>query len=181
MPLFPSRPHMTSAYDLGHCYIHGFVFAFTGGRLVDTNNDIVEMMNDRSEKGRTAAPSGRREIPRSLMAQAVRDETTRAPPGFASLSFLHHLFVASFAIRSDPPSPIPPCQRTKLDFRPAQYNSNLWMDKGPLSNPSSKDAFSSPTSDHTGRRKLYSAPSTSMMPFDVRTDRTTSELPPLMM
>jgi len=82
---FASRPHMTSAYDLGHYYILVFVFAFA---FVDTGSTLVlsVKMNDRSEKGRTAAPSGRREIPRSLIAEAGRDETTRAPPAFASLS-----------------------------------------------------------------------------------------------
>jgi hypothetical protein len=137
-------------------------------------------MNDRSEKGRTVAPSGAGKFPVCSWLKRLRRDNTNSL-SFCFAFVLHYLFVVLFAIRSDPPSPIPPCQRTKLDFRPAQYNFNLWMDKGPSSNLSSKDAFSSPTFEHTGRRKLYSAPSTSMMPFDVRTDRTTSELPPLMM
>jgi hypothetical protein len=140
---------------------------------------------DWSEKGRTAGPSGAGKFP--VRSWLKRFETRRGGRENDTNTqdclpfFLHRLFVVLFVIRSDPPSPIPPCQRTKLDSRPAQYNSNLWMDKGPLSNSSSKDASISLISEHAGRRILYSAPSTSMMPSDVRTDRTTFEMPPLMM
>jgi len=73
------------------------------------------------------------------------DQAPRAPGiCFALLPSLSSCRLVS-TIRPDLPPPIPPCRRTKLDSRPAQYNFDLWMDKG----------------------RLYSAPSTSMMPFDV--------------
>jgi hypothetical protein len=79
---FASRPHMTSAYDLGHYYIIGSVFAFalldTGGRLVHKNNDIVK--DERSERKRQdGSAERRREIPRLLMAEAVETRQHKLP------------------------------------------------------------------------------------------------------
>ena len=134
-------------YDMHHHYIFVFVFVrlriristcilsystlYTGNKEIVMN--VKKRKDGRSEKGRTAAPSGAGKFP--LVHGWIKpfETLTRAH----CISFA--LFLLSFVIRSDPPPPIPPCQRTKLDFRPAQYNSNLWMDKGPLSNSCSKE------------------------------------------
>ena len=117
------------------------------------------------EKGKTATPSAGRIVP---LCEAVSHCKRHKHPRFAWLSFPRRLIAVLFTIRPDLASLPQPCQRTKLDSRPAQYNSNLWMDKGLPSRPCDMDAFHSPTIvKRVGRRILYSAPSTSMSPSDV--------------
>ena len=116
--------------------IHSYSTLNTGNKEIVMN--MKRKKDDRSKKGRTAAPSGAGKFP-FAHGWIKRFETLTRAPRISFAFFLHRLLVLPFVIRSDPPPPIPPCQRTKLDSRPAQYNFNLWMDKGPPSNPCTKE------------------------------------------
>jgi len=131
-----------------HCYLYSTTANVTKERVICT---LARKRQDYNAARRFAPSSGceRHKHPRSGFPSPSRCRAVRTiRPDLASLPL--------------------PCQRTKLDSRPAQYNSNLWMDKGL---PSSQCDYGRVSfANHcgrVGRRILYSAPSTSMRLSDV--------------